>query len=152
MDEADQRTLLEAGTGDEVDTSWGTGAAAESWGYVSMEEVLRTWLIKILRDELVLPGSTASKIGLKPSLDGASVRGAAKGKKQWTTMILQFLCLGVDSDWWGQDAVIHMLERAQSYHNIARVRVWQGKDDKSNVCPAPPNPPWIIRRTSSAWG
>ena len=106
---------------------------AESWGYTSIEEVLRTWLLKIVRNELVLPGSAASMIGVKPSLDGASIRGAAKGKKQWTTMILQFLCLGVEQEWWGRNAVIHAIASAQSYHNIARMRVWNGKDDRANV-------------------
>jgi hypothetical protein len=90
----------------------------------------------ILRGELVLPGSAQSKVAVKPSLDAASVKGAAKGKKHWTTAILQFLTLGVTAgEPWGQTAVKHALADAQSYHRIARVRTWQGHDDRENVRP-----------------
>ena len=45
---------------------------------------------------------------------------------------VQVLCQGVDQGYWGQTAVAHTLEKAQSPDFIAKVRLWEGKDDKRN--------------------
>ena len=104
------------------------------------------------------------KFGLKISLDAAAVRKARKGAKHWTTIIVQILCQGVEQGAWGKAAVAHMLEKAQSPDYIAKVRLWQGKDDHANVrgriapslsthtaaSPCPPPPPSAPATTVTA--
>jgi hypothetical protein len=96
-------------------------------------------LLERVRHNVILPAGGAGlqrtlrqKCGVKVSLDAASVRKAKKGNKHWTTLIVQVLCQGVDQGCWGRNAVAHMLEKAQSPDFIAKVRLWQGKDDHAN--------------------
>jgi hypothetical protein len=66
------------------------------------------------------------------SYDAAVVRRAQRGRKKWTTIILQVLSSGVANKYWGRDAVMGMLEKAQSANKFAKVRVWNGSDGRAN--------------------
>eukprot|EP00966_Prymnesium_polylepis_P289277 6682106-Prymnesium_polylepis.2 len=116
------------------------GVAAESWGNCDVREVLEYILLERLRGHVPLPGKTCG-FGVKVSCDAAVVRRARRGKKQWTTVIVQILCTGVDSNAWGRSAVINALHKAQSPNKFAKVRAWQGKDNRENVRCAPSHRP-----------
>ena len=118
-----------------------SGPVSKSWGDGLAREVVDWLLLERLRYNVILPGADGAdgvtatlrqRFGLKISLDAAAVRKARKGHKHWTTLIVQVLCQGVKQGAWGEAAVKHMLHKAQSPDFIAKVRVWQGKDDGAN--------------------
>jgi hypothetical protein len=76
--------------------------------------------------------SKAAYFGYKMTFDAAVVRRAKRGHKKWTTIILQVLCCGVEHGKWGRNAIVGMLEKAQSANKFAKVRVWNGGDDRAN--------------------
>lgn len=123
----------------EFASATGRGTVTPSWGDVLAREVMDWLLLQRVRYNVILPAggeglarTLRQKFGIKVSLDAAAVRKARKGKKHWTTLIMQVLCQGVDAGHWGKTAVAHMLEKAQSPDYIARVRLWEGKDDHAN--------------------
>jgi hypothetical protein len=130
----------------EEQSATGSGPVAASWGDGLAAEVLDFLLLKLLMFNVVLPAgrpgangyastierALAQKFGVKVSLDAAAVRRARKGRKHWTTVIVQILCQGANAQHWGRDAVINMIGKAQSPDYIAKVRVWNGKDDAAN--------------------
>eukprot|EP00966_Prymnesium_polylepis_P015729 363373-Prymnesium_polylepis.1 len=107
------------------------GEIAPSWGNCSVEEVLTYLLLERLRGH-VFTSKRSRGFGVKGSCDAAVVRRARRGRKQWTTCIVQVLCTGVNDNAWGRAAVINALSKAQSPNKFAKVRVWQGKDDREN--------------------
>ena len=119
------------------------GPAVASWGAGRAREVLKYLLLKRLKGDVILPGgrdrfhrivrTLKQKYGVKISLDAACIRKARRGKKHWTTLIIQILCQGVEQGQWGRMAVDYMLNKAQSPDNIAKVRMWNAKDDHANV-------------------
>ena len=97
-----------------------------------MQEVLVYLLLDRMRGHV--PVSRRSRgFAAKGSFDAASVRKARRGQRQWTTVIVQILCTGIDNNRWGRNAVINTLEKAQSPNKFAKVRVWNGKDNRENV-------------------
>jgi len=116
--------------------------ATESWGAMLAHEVLQYLLLERLRGCVVLPPditvdgkrsvSKAAYFGYKMTFDAAVVRRAKRGHKKWTTIILQVLCCGVEHGKWGRNAIVGMLEKAQSANKFAKVRVWNGGDDRAN--------------------
>ena len=129
MDEEEQED--EAATAQEP--AMGGKKADPSYGSVNIEEVIALWMRKLWREEVVRPGAPSQSAGLKVSLDAADTRRASIGSKHWTTMILQFLTMGVTKDYWGMESVKHILHKAQSPYYMAKLRFWAGKDDALNV-------------------
>ena len=110
-----------------------TGEVCPSWGATAAFEVLQYLLLERLRGCVILPGSAAAYFAYKMTYDAAVVRRAKRGHKKWTSVILQVLSSGVyDSKKWGQQAVINALELAQSPNKFAKVRVWNGADNREN--------------------
>lgn len=106
----------------------GSGRPTPSWGDTLAREVVDWLLLERLKYNVILPAggdglarSLRQKFGIKVSLDAAAVRKARKGAKHWTTLIVQVLCQGVGQGIWGQNAVAHMLHKAQSPDYIATV-------------------------------
>ena len=116
----------------------GDGTIDESWGCSDVREALQYLLLERLRGQVVLQGRPTANVGVKTSLDAALIRRARRGAKHWTTVILQVLCTGVDSGRWGRQAVINQLQKSQSPNKMVKLRAWNGKDDRANVCPPPP--------------
>jgi hypothetical protein len=114
----------------------------ESWGATAAHEVMKYLLLERLRGCVILPGgisvdgkrsvSKSAYVGYKMTYDAAVVRRAQRGRKKWTTVILQVLSSGIANKHWGRDAVIGMLEKAQSANKFAKVRVWNGSDGRAN--------------------
>ena len=127
----------------ETETADGGGTVEPSWGNCDVREVLEYLFKERLRGLVPLRGTKSCGVGCKISCDAALVRRAKRWQKHWTTVIVQVLCQGVDNAAWGTDAVVGQLQKAQSPNKFAKVRVWNGKDDRENVRPpaAPPGPP-----------
>jgi hypothetical protein len=78
---------------------------------------------------VVLPGHKSQRVGLKITLDAASIRRAKKGHKHWTTVVMQLLCVGVEQGWWGRTGANNQFENAQSPKELSKVCVWNDKDN-----------------------
>ena len=107
------------------ETAWASsnGEAEPSWGATAAFEVLQYLLLERLRGEVVLPGGASQYFGYKMACDAAVVRRAKRGRKKWTTIILQVLCSGVNRGAFGHRAVVNMLQDAQSANKFAKVRL-----------------------------
>ena len=117
----------------EQETACAQAEAVEpSWGASAAFEVLQYLLQERVRGCVILPGNKSQYFGYKMSLDAAVVRRAKRGRKKWTTIILQILCSGVQEKTWGRSAVVNMLQDAHSPNKFAKVRVWNGADDRVN--------------------
>ena len=107
------------------------GGVCESWGAMDVREVLAYLLLARLRGHVAL-SKMSRTVGTKIALDAACVRRAKRGHKHWTTMIVQILCAGVRDKRWGRDAVLSALQKANSPNMFAKIRVWNGKDNRPN--------------------
>ena len=109
-------------------------APAYSFGARQLSDAVRLQLVPALEADIVLPGSTSSKVGLKITVDAAFlVASRINDCRNLTTVIVQLLCLGVEGQDWGATAVKHAIHGAQSPKKAFKLRCWFGKDDSVNL-------------------
>eukprot|EP00966_Prymnesium_polylepis_P310785 7180538-Prymnesium_polylepis.1 len=90
--------------GDDEDDDTNPIEATGAWMNCHVRYPLRFLLLHRMRGSgfVVLPGHKNQRVGLKITLDAASIRRAKKGHKHWTTVVMQLLCVGVEQGWWGR--------------------------------------------------
>jgi hypothetical protein len=105
-----------------------------AFGAKQLCDAVRLQVVDALHADLVLQDSSASKIGLKVTVDAAFLRESRINEcRNLTTVIVQLLCLGVEGQDWGATAVKNMLHGAQAPTRAFKLRCWFGKDDSVNL-------------------
>ena len=100
--------------GDELESaSGGEGRRAPAWCAQKVRDVLQFLLAHRLygseetfkcygADNVMIEDALSLLFGIKITLDAATIRGAPRDEKHWTTVIFQVLCQGVHAGEWGR--------------------------------------------------